>query len=282
MKMAVIGGGTMGNGIAHVFAQHGHDVTLIDVKPEYLAKALKTIEGNLMRQVKKETLSEADAKATLARLSTATTPGAAAGSALVVEAVFESFPVKKEIFTALDAACGPETILATNTSSISVTKIAAVTQRADRVIGMHFMNPVPVMKLVEIICGQATSPQTLAAVTKMSQDLGKIPVTVQDYPGFISNRVLMPMINEAVYCLMEGVADRDAIDSVMKLGMAHPMGPLALADFIGLDICLDIMNVLYDGFGDSKYRPCPLLRRMVDAGYLGRKSGRGFYEYEPK
>jgi 3-hydroxybutyryl-CoA dehydrogenase len=200
----------------------------------------------------------------------------------VVEAVFESFPVKKEIFTALDAACGPETILATNTSSISVTKIAAVTKRADRVIGMHFMNPVPVMKLVEIICGQATSPQTLAAVTKMSQDLGKIPVTVQDYPGFISNRVLMPMINEAVYCLMEGVADRDAIDSVMKLGMAHPMGPLALADFIGLDICLDIMNVLYDGFGDSKYRPCPLLRRMVDAGYLGRKSGRGFYEYEPK
>ncbi len=282
MKMAVIGGGTMGNGIAHVFAQHGHEVTLIDVKPEYLDKALKTIEGNLMRQVKKETLSEADMKATLGRLKTATSPAAAAGSALVVEAVFESFAVKKEIFTALDQACGPETILATNTSSISITKIAATTKRADRVIGMHFMNPVPVMKLVEIICGQATSPQTLAAVTKMSQDLGKIPVTVQDYPGFISNRVLMPMINEAVYCLMEGVAERDAIDSVMKLGMAHPMGPLTLADFIGLDVCLDIMNVLYDGFGDSKYRPCPLLRRMVDAGYLGRKSGRGFYEYEPK
>jgi len=282
MKMAVIGGGTMGNGIAHVFAQHGHEVTLIDVKPEYLDKALKTIEGNLMRQVKKETLSEADMKATLGRLKTATSPAAAAGSALVVEAVFESFAVKKEIFTALDQACGPETILATNTSSISITKIAATTKRADRVIGMHFMNPVPVMKLVEIICGQATSPQTLASVTKMSQDLGKIPVTVQDYPGFISNRVLMPMINEAVYCLMEGVAERDAIDSVMKLGMAHPMGPLTLADFIGLDVCLDIMNVLYDGFGDSKYRPCPLLRRMVDAGYLGRKSGRGFYEYEPK
>jgi len=279
MKMAVIGGGTMGNGIAHVFAQHGHDVTLIDVKPEYLDKALKTIEGNLMRQVKKETLSEADMKATLGRLKTATSPTAATGSALVVEAVFESFAVKKEIFTALDQACGPETILATNTSSISVTKIAATTKRADRVIGMHFMNPVPVMELVEIICGQATSPQTLAAVTKMSQDLGKIPVTVQDYPGFISNRVLMPMINEAVYCLMEGVAERDAIDSVMKLGMAHPMGPLTLADFIGLDVCLDIMNVLYDGFGDSKYRPCPLLRRMVDAGYLGRKSGRGFYDY---
>ncbi len=282
MKMAVIGGGTMGNGIAHVFAQNGHDVTLIDVKAEFAERALKTIEGNLMRQVKKEAISEADAKATLGRLKTATDLKAAAGSALVVEAVFESFPVKKEIFTALDAACGPEAVLATNTSSISVTKIGATTKRADKVIGMHFMNPVPVMKLVEIICGQATSPATLEFVTKTSQDLGKIPVTVQDYPGFISNRVLMPMINEAVYCLMEGVAERDAIDSVMKLGMAHPMGPLTLADFIGLDICLDIMNVLYEGFGDSKYRPCPLLKRMVDAGYLGRKSGRGFYEYEQK
>ena len=282
MKMSVIGGGTMGNGIAHVFAQNGHDVTLIDVKAEYTAKALKTIEGNLARQVKKETLSEADMQATLARLSTATDLAAAKGSALVVEAVFENFPVKKEIFSTLDAACGLETILASNTSSISVTKIAATTRRADRVIGMHFMNPVAVMKLVEIICGQATSPATLAYVTQVSKDLGKIPVTVQDYPGFISNRVLMPMINEAVYCLMEGVAERDAIDNVMKLGMAHPMGPLTLADFIGLDICLDIMNVLYDGFGDSKYRPCPLLRRMVEAGYLGRKSGRGFYEYEQK
>ncbi len=282
MKMAVIGGGTMGNGIAHVFAQNGHEVTLIDVKAEFAERALKTIEGNLMRQVKKEAISEADAKATLGRLKTATDLKAAAGSALVVEAVFESFPVKKEIFTALDAACGPEAVLATNTSSISVTKIGAVTKRADKVIGMHFMNPVPVMKLVEIICGQATSPATLEFVTKTSQELGKIPVTVQDYPGFISNRVLMPMINEAVYCLMEGVAERDAIDSVMKLGMAHPMGPLTLADFIGLDICLDIMNVLYEGFGDSKYRPSPLLKRMVDAGYLGRKSGRGFYEYEQK
>jgi 3-hydroxybutyryl-CoA dehydrogenase len=282
MKMAVIGGGTMGNGIAHVFAQNGHEVTLIDVKAEFAERALRTIEGNLMRQVKKEAISEADAKATLGRLKTATDLKAAAGSALVVEAVFESFPDKKEIFTALDAACGPEAVLATNTSSISVTKIGATTKRADKVIGMHFMNPVPVMKLVEIICGQATSPATLEFVTKTSQELGKIPVTVQDYPGFISNRVLMPMINEAVYCLMEGVAERDAIDSVMKLGMAHPMGPLTLADFIGLDICLDIMNVLYEGFGDSKYRPCPLLKRMVDAGYLGRKSGRGFYEYEQK
>ena len=282
MKMSVIGGGTMGNGIAHVFAQNGHEVTLIDVKAELAERALKTIEGNLMRQVKKETLSEADARATLARLRTATDPKAAAGSELVVEAVFESFPVKKEIFTALDAACGPDTVLATNTSSLPVTKIAAVTKRADKVIGMHFMNPVPIMKLVEVICGQATSAGTLAYVTRVAKDLGKVPVTVQDYPGFISNRVLMPMINEAVYCLMEGVATREAIDEVMKLGMAHPMGPLTLADFIGLDICLDIMNVLHDGFGDSKYRPCPLLRRMVDAGYLGRKSGRGFYEYEKK
>ncbi len=282
MKMSVIGGGTMGNGIAHVFAQHGHDVTLIDVKQEFVDRALKTIEGNLMRQVKKEAITEADAKATMGRLRPATDVKAAAGSELVVEAVFESFPVKKEIFTTLDAACGPEAVLATNTSSISVTKIAATTKRADKVIGMHFMNPVPVMKLVEVICGQATSPATLEYVTRVSKDLGKVPVPVQDYPGFVSNRVLMPMINEAVYCLMEGVATREAIDEVMKLGMAHPMGPLTLADFIGLDICLDIMNVLYDGFGDSKYRPCPLLRRMVDAGYLGRKSGRGFYEYAQK
>ncbi len=279
MKVAVIGGGTMGNGIAHVFAQQGNDVTLIDVKQEYLDRARATIEGNLARQVKKEAITEADAKATLGRLATATDLKAAAGCALVVEAVFENFEVKKQIFTTLDAACGPETILASNTSSISLTKIAGTTQRADRVIGMHFMNPVPVMKLVEIICGQATSEQTLAFTTQAAKDLGKVPVTVQDYPGFISNRVLMPMINEAVYCLMEGVADREAIDTVMKLGMAHPMGPLTLADFIGLDVCLDIMNVLYDGFGDSKYRPCPLLRRMVDAGYLGRKSGKGFYDY---
>ena len=279
MKVAVIGGGTMGNGIAHVFAQNGNDVTLIDVKQDYLDRAMATIGKNLERQVKKESISDADAKATLARLVPSTDLAAAAGSALVVEAVFENFGIKKQIFTTLDAACGPGTILASNTSSISLTKIAGTTQRADRVIGMHFMNPVPVMKLVEVICGQATSDETLAFVTRVAKDLGKVPVTVQDYPGFISNRVLMPMINEAVYCLMEGVAEREAIDTVMKLGMAHPMGPLTLADFIGLDVCLDIMEVLHEGFGDSKYRPCPLLRRMVDAGYLGRKSGKGFYDY---
>ncbi len=279
MKVSVIGGGTMGNGIAHVFAQCGNDVNLIDVEQSFLDRALGTIEKNLGRLVKKEKISEDEATATLGRLTASTELKDAADSELVVEAVFESFEIKKDIFTTLDKVCGPSTILASNTSSISLTKIAGVTGRADKVIGMHFMNPVPMMKLVEIICGQATSESTLAFTTQTAKDLGKVPVTVQDYPGFIANRVLMPMINEAVYCLMEGVADREAIDTVMKLGMAHPMGPLTLADFIGLDICLDIMEVLYEGFGDSKYRPCPLLRRMVDAGYLGRKSGKGFYDY---
>ena len=280
MKVSVIGCGTMGNGIAQVFAQCGNEVNLIDIKKEYLERAMGTIEKNLGRMVKKEKITEADASATLGRLVAATDLKAAGDSELVVEAVFENFEVKKEIFTNLDGICGPNTILASNTSSISLTKIAGTTGRADRVIGMHFMNPVPIMKLVEVICGQATSDETLTTVTQIAKDLGKVPVTVQDYPGFISNRVLLPMINEAVFCLMEGVADREAIDTVMKLGMAHPMGPLTLADFIGLDICLDIMEVLYEGYGDSKYRPCPLLRRMVDAGYLGRKSGKGFYDYE--
>ena len=279
MKVSVIGGGTMGNGIAHVFAQNGHDVTLIDLDQKALDRAIGTIDKNLGRLVNKEKISEQEKDATMARLQTATDLAAAADSALVVEAVFESYEVKKSIFEKLDEVCGPDAILASNTSSISITKIAACTKRPGNVIGMHFMNPVPIMKLVEVISGQATDPTVLETIMALSTELGKVPVAVEDYPGFISNRVLMPMINEAVYCLMEGVADRDAIDTVMKLGMAHPMGPLTLADFIGLDVCLDIMNVLYEGFGDSKYRPCPLLRRMVDAGHLGRKTCKGFYDY---
>ncbi|MBK6900102.1 MAG: 3-hydroxybutyryl-CoA dehydrogenase [bacterium] len=280
MKVAVIGGGTMGNGIVHVFAQYGHDVTLIDLDRGALDRALGTIARNLDRQVKKGALADADKDATLKHISAATDLGAAAGADLAIEAVFESFEVKKAIFERLDAVLDPEAVLASNTSSISITRLAACTSRPGRVIGMHFMNPVPVMKLVEVISGQATDPAVLARIMAVSVELGKTPVSVQDYPGFISNRVLMPMINEAVQCLMEGVADRDAIDTVMKLGMAHPMGPLQLADFIGLDVCLDIMNVLYDGFKDGKYRPSPLLVRMVAAGHLGRKTGRGFYDYQ--
>jgi len=279
MKVAVIGSGTMGNGIAHVFAQHGDDVTLVDTAQAALDRARQTIEKNLGRQVKREKISEEEAAATLGRIKTTLAMPDVGDAGLIVEAVFESFDVKREIFTQLEEICPPDAILATNTSSISVTKIAGVTGCPERVVGMHFMNPVPMMKLVEIIRGQATSDATMEKVTAIATGLGKVPVTVEDYPGFIANRVLMPMINEAIYCVMEGVADCEAVDTVMKLGMAHPMGPLALADFIGLDICLDIMEVLYAGFGDSKYRPCPLLRRMVDAGQLGRKSGKGFYDY---
>ncbi len=278
-SVAVIGGGTMGNGIAQVFACNGTDVKLVDIDAGVLERARSTIETSLARLVKKERMSDADAKAALGRLALTTSLDDCADRELVVEAVPERLELKTGIFAKLDAVVGDSCILASNTSSISITVIAAATHRADRVIGMHFMNPVPIMKLVEVIRGNDTSDATTQTVTEAAKALGKVPVTAQDYPGFISNRVLMPMINEAVYCLMEGVADREAIDQIMKLGMAHPMGPLALADFIGLDVCVEILDVLKNGLGDDKYRACPLLRRMVAAGHLGRKTGRGFYTY---
>ena len=278
-RAAVVGAGTMGNGIAHVFAQHGWDVTLIDTQPAALDKARTTIRTNLDRQVKKGTLDAAAADGVLGRITGAGTPDAAAGAEIVIEAASENPAVKYSIFESLDRAAGPGAILATNTSSISITEIAARTGRPGQVIGMHFMNPVPVMQLVEVIRGHATTDDTTRRVMELAKALGKTPVEVNDYPGFVANRVLMPMINEAVFCVMEGVAEPEAIDTVMKLGMAHPMGPLALADFIGLDVCLAILEVLHRGLGDDKYRPCPLLRRMVAAGHLGRKSGRGFFDY---
>ena len=281
-RAAVVGAGTMGNGIAHVFAQHGWDVTLIDTEPAALDKARTTIRTNLDRQVKKGTLDAAAADGVLGRITGAGTPDAAAGAEIVIEAASENPAVKYSIFESLDRAAGAGAILATNTSSISITEIAARTGRPGQVIGMHFMNPVPVMPLVEVIRGHATTDETTRRVMELAKALGKTPVEVNDYPGFVANRVLMPMINEAVFCVMEGVAEPEAIDTVMKLGMAHPMGPLALADFIGLDVCLAILEVLHRGLGDDKYRPCPLLRRMVAAGHLGRKSGRGFFDYGAK
>jgi 3-hydroxybutyryl-CoA dehydrogenase len=277
--IAVIGAGQMGNGIAHVAAQAGCSVTMIDVSAAALEKARTTIEKNLDRQIKKGTLDVAARDATLARVSTSTDMGAVRTASIAIEAATENADLKFRIFTELDRLAAPKAILATNTSSISITAIAGHTRRPAQVIGMHFMNPVPVMQLVEIIRGLATSAETAATTVALAKTLGKTPVEASDYPGFIANRVLMPMINEAVYCVMEGVGTPEAVDTVMKLGMNHPMGPLALADLIGLDTCVAILDVLHDGLGDPKYRACPLLRKYVAAGWVGRKSGKGFFEY---
>jgi 3-hydroxybutyryl-CoA dehydrogenase len=280
MRVVVLGAGTMGNGIAQLFAQHGHDVALRDLDGAILDKAIASIDKSLSKLAEKGKITPADREATLARIIRTTDFDAVTAAQLVVEAIVEDLALKTRTFGELDRATPPGTILASNTSSISITRLGAATRRPEKVIGMHFMNPVPLMVLVEVIRGQATSDETTRVVMDLATALGKTPVEVNDFPGFVSNRVLMPMINEAIFAVYEGVATPEAIDQVMKLGMNHPMGPLALADLIGLDVCRAILDVLHDGFGDPKYRPCPLLKRMVAAGWLGRKSGRGFFRYD--